>query len=237
MKPEQHAALRKPFDPKTIGKLPKGGVQLDFVGHAAVTDRLLAVDPSWTWEPLALDEHGLPAYDKAGGLWIRMTVCGVTRLGYGDGPDPKQRIGDAIRNAAMRFGVALDLWSRQELESIDPNGGDAAAQPRTADAYRAKQDHKQLVKEALHDDKKAARGVPADDPWAGIPVAQPGAETDVAWFAGWQEAVAQAPDVGALRALWTQMNDQHKSGGLTDADRTEAEALVDEVKSTLAGAA
>lgn len=132
MTPEQSAALRKPFDAKTIGKLPKGGAQLDYVGHAAVTDRLLAVDPDWSWEPFATDEHGLPAY-QSGYLWIRLTVCGVTRIGVGDGPDPKQRIGDAIRNAAMRFGVALDLWSRQELEGTDPNGGDAlAGQPDVA---------------------------------------------------------------------------------------------------------
>lgn len=116
MTPEDSAALRKPFPPETVGKLPKAGVMLDYVGHAAITDRLLAVDPAWTWEPVAFDEHGLPAYDKAGGLWIRLTVAGVTRLGYGDGPDPKQRIGDALRNAAMRFGVALDLWSKEELE-------------------------------------------------------------------------------------------------------------------------
>lgn len=109
--------LRKPFDAKVIGKIPKGGVQLDYVGHAAVTDRLLSVDPTWTWEPVALDERGLPQYDNAGGLWIKLTVGGVTRLGYGDGPDPKQRIGDALRNAAMRFGVALDLWTKDELES------------------------------------------------------------------------------------------------------------------------
>lgn len=130
MTPEQRDHLRKPFDPKSIGKLPKGGAQLDFVGHAAVTDRLLAIDPDWSWEPFAVDERGLPQYDNAGGLWIRLTICGVTRLGYGDGPNPKERIGDALRNAAMRFGVALDLWSRQELEGIDPNGGDAAAPAR-----------------------------------------------------------------------------------------------------------
>lgn len=137
MTPEQNAALRKPFDPKSIGKLPKGGAQLDFVGHAAVTDRLLAVDAEWTWEPFATDEQGLPAYQN-GCLWIRLTVCGVTRVGVGDGPDPKQRIGDAIRNAAMRFGVALDLWSRQELQGVDPNGGDAAQRPRSAEQYRDK---------------------------------------------------------------------------------------------------
>ena len=116
-------ALRKPFPKAVIGKLPKQGTMLDYVGHAAVTDRLLTVDPHWSWEPVAWDEQGLPLYDRAGGLWIRLTVCGMTRLGYGDGPDPKQRIGDAIRNAAMRFGVALDLWTKGELESQDPNGG------------------------------------------------------------------------------------------------------------------
>lgn len=136
MTPEEAAALRAPFDPKTIGKLPKptrkdaargqchecGGyhglpaVHLDYVGHAATTDRLLAVDPSWTWEPLAIDEFGNPRPDAAGNLWIRLTVAGVTRIGVGDGSSMKERIGDAIRNAAMRFGVALDLWSKEELE-------------------------------------------------------------------------------------------------------------------------
>lgn len=108
-------ALRKPFPPESVGKLPKGGVMLDYVGHAAVTDRLLTVDPYWSWEPFALDEHGLPALDKAGNLWIKLTVCGVTRIGVGDGKNAKEVIGDAIRNAAMRFGVALDLWAKENL--------------------------------------------------------------------------------------------------------------------------
>lgn len=109
--------LRKPFPAEVVGKLPRGGITLDYVGHAAVTDRLLTIDPEWTWEPLALDERGLPVYDNGGGLWIKLTIGGVTRLGYGDGKNPKERIGDAIRNGAMRFGVALDLWSKDELES------------------------------------------------------------------------------------------------------------------------
>ncbi len=116
MTPEQAAELRKPFPKSAIGKLPKGGTQLDYVGHAAVTDRLLAIDPEWSWEPFALDEHGLPALDRAGNLWIRLTVAGTTRVGVGDGKNAKEIIGDALRNAAMRFGVALDLWSKEELE-------------------------------------------------------------------------------------------------------------------------
>lgn len=115
MTPEQALALRKPFPPESVGKLPKGGVMLDYVGHAAVTDRLLTVDPNWSWEPLATGPDGLPAFDRAGNLWIRLTICGVARLGVGDGKNAKEAIGDAIRNAAMRFGVALDLWAKENL--------------------------------------------------------------------------------------------------------------------------
>lgn len=94
-------------------------LHLDYVGHAEITDRLLQVDPQWTWEPLGHTSDGLPLFDANGGLWISLTVAGVTRLGYGDaegkkGPSAiKETIGDALRNAAMRFGVALDLWGAQ----------------------------------------------------------------------------------------------------------------------------
>lgn len=115
MTPEAATALRKPFPPESVGKLPKGGVMLDYVGHAAVTDRLLTVDPDWTWEPFAVGPDGLPLPDHEGNLWIRLTICGITRIGVGDGKNAKERIGDALRNAAMRFGVALDLWAKENL--------------------------------------------------------------------------------------------------------------------------
>lgn len=95
-------------------------IHIDYIGHAEATDRLLSVDPEWNWEPLAFDDEGLPHFTRDGdnnpvGLWIKLTVCGVTRLGVGtcnsSQTDPeKVLIGDALRNAAMRFGVALDLW-------------------------------------------------------------------------------------------------------------------------------
>lgn len=116
------AILRKPFPPEQVGQLPRGGIQLDYVGHADVTSRLLEADPEWNWQPVGTDEHGLPlfdtdAQDRPVGLWIRLTVGGVTRLGYGSCPSNqgdavKVLIGDALRNAAMRFGVALDLWAK-----------------------------------------------------------------------------------------------------------------------------
>lgn len=142
------AQLRAPFPAEKVGKLPKvtcgdcsakdrkcekhtkktckickawvstSHTHLDFVGHADVTDRLLKVDPEWNWEPLSLTDLGLPAMDGNNGMWIKLTVGGVTRLGYGDAGAKrganavKETIGDAIRNAAMRFGVALDMWMK-----------------------------------------------------------------------------------------------------------------------------
>jgi hypothetical protein len=120
------ARLREPFPPDAIHQLPRAGTQLDYVGHAQVTDRLLAVDPLWTWEPFALDAFGLPMIERDNGravMWLRLTVCGHTRPGVGivtpgDKPEvEKELISDGLRNAAMRFGVALDLWAKGHLES------------------------------------------------------------------------------------------------------------------------
>jgi hypothetical protein len=125
MKQEQQDALRAPFPKEQIQKLPTGGLQLDYVSHAWVTDRLLQVDSAWSWKPLAFTDAGLPAFDSNGGLWIELTVCGVTRYGYGEpqGRDKfdqtKGAIGNAIRNAAMRFGVALDLWAKEQPAPVE----------------------------------------------------------------------------------------------------------------------
>lgn len=156
--------LRRPFPDHQISKLPKesraqiderkanrnsainckvcGGwhhknaVHLDYVGHAALTDRLLDADLHWFWEPVAFDQHGLPALDRNGGLWIRLTVAGVTRLGYGSadgksgGDAVKELIGDALRNAAMRFGAALDLWHKGDLHAPEEAETDDKPRPQ-----------------------------------------------------------------------------------------------------------
>jgi hypothetical protein len=113
-------------DPRIVGKLPKGGIQLDFVGHADVTKMLIEIDPCWSWEPVAFDADGLPAYRVENGLahmagWL--TVHGVRRLGIGsvahNKPDLlKELASDFIRNAAMRFGICLSLWTKQEWDDI-----------------------------------------------------------------------------------------------------------------------
>lgn len=131
-KPTGLALLRVPFPAHQISKLPKGGIMLDYVGHAALTDRLLDADPSWNWEPVADPaSQGLPVCPS--GMWIRLTVCGVTRYGYGDagtkkgGDAIKELIGDALRNAAMRFGAALDLWHKGDLHVESEKADDEVA--------------------------------------------------------------------------------------------------------------
>jgi hypothetical protein len=124
-------------DPKIVGKLPKGGMQLDFVGHADVTKMLIEIDPEWTWEPTAFDANGLPAYRVENGMahmagWL--TILGVRRLGVGsvmhNKPDLlKELISDFIRNAAMRFGVCLALWTKQEWEDVSHTPSTSVAKP------------------------------------------------------------------------------------------------------------
>lgn len=136
--------LRVPFAARHISKLPKpykkdspkgkcgecGGyhglpaVHLDYVGHAALTDRLLDADPHWTWAPVP-DPITLGLPTSPGGMWITLTVCDVTRYGFGHpdgkvgGDAVKETIGDALRNAAMRFGAALDLWHKGQLHEAE----------------------------------------------------------------------------------------------------------------------
>lgn len=113
-------------DPKIVGKLPKGNTMLDFVGHADVTKMLIEIDPNWTWEPVAFDDQGLPAYRVENGYahmagWL--TIHGIRRLGIGSVQHNKQDLlkelcSDFIRNAAMRFGICLALWTKQEWDDL-----------------------------------------------------------------------------------------------------------------------
>jgi len=176
-KPTGLDLMRQPFPAHQISKLPKPTkkqtddvradfklgvrckmcgqwhhkdvVHLDYVGHAALTDRLLDCDAYWNWEPAAINESGGPLMDSNGGMWIRLTVCDVSRLGYGSadgksgGDAVKEVIGDALRNAAMRFGAALDLWHKGDLHVTDdeptkkpPQDKQASKPPATDESER-----------------------------------------------------------------------------------------------------
>lgn len=127
---ERDAALRNLvaewWDPpaELIATLPRGNIQLKYLGHSDTSRALTECDPGWTWEPMGWDDHGQPRLvtndqGQPIGLWGWLTVCGVRRPMYGSvmpgkGEAVKELIGDAIRNGAMRFGVAGALWSKAD---------------------------------------------------------------------------------------------------------------------------
>jgi len=142
-----------------IATLPKGGISLKYLGHSDTSRALTECDPFWTWEPMSYTDDGQPflTLNDQGqpvGLWAWLTVCGCRRPCYGSvmpgkGDALKELIGDAIRNGAMRFGVAGALWSKADRAGSDekpskaprkkPEGNDTKEQGR--DVYEA------LVKE------------------------------------------------------------------------------------------
>lgn len=191
-------------DPKLVGKLPKGGITLDFVGHADVTKMLIEIDPEWTWEPAAFSADGLPAYRVENGMahmagWL--TLCGVRRLGVGsvmhNKPDLlKELVSDFLRNAAMRFGVCLSLWTKQEWE----DGPSVAPAPKPKSDGKVSADNIARFKKACVD--------------AGLDPAQ------VASNAGVSLDGLRDEDMPALRASFNDLKDF-----APDAPKTVEEAV------------
>lgn len=169
MNEEQRKALRARFGKKEIGKRPvitcpgcdsqtkctvhewlpcdtcgvtisTAHTHVDYIGQAHVRARLSKVDPDWSWEPMGITDEGLPAVDARGGLWIRLTVCGVTRIGYGvvergRHPNATEAINRAIRFTARdEFGVGLYLLEQQPrreqpAEPVGPHADAAEGAP------------------------------------------------------------------------------------------------------------
>ena len=110
-------------DPKIVNTIPRNGINLEFVGHAEITKILIDIDPLWSWQPAAWD-NGRPAIhvvNDVATMWATLTLCGKQMLGVGSAkstkPDlDKELVGDFLRNAAMRFGISLALWSKQDWD-------------------------------------------------------------------------------------------------------------------------
>lgn len=244
-KPTGLALLREPFPDNQISKLPKGTkaqnecpasekvncklcggwhhpriIHLDYVGHAALTDRLLDCDPEWNWEFQSVGQDGYPVIDKDGGFWIRLTVCGVTRLGYGDaqgktgGNAMKERIGDALRNAAMRFGAALDLWHKGELhiddeQELKPDYAESLISAKTlqelGESWQKVPPHVKPDHAALKDVLKAKLTPKTSD------------TTD------WANLIANADSLDALTAIYMSMSQEQQDQYNVDVDFRSSE--------------
>lgn len=115
-------------------------VHLSYVGHAGITTRLNEVvgPHGWSWEPLAWtpDPEGCRTPWLGREFWIVLTILGVPKYGVGDdfNGSAKQAISDALRNAAMRFGIATYLWSKSDkAANLITSGGHPDAAPPPPD--------------------------------------------------------------------------------------------------------
>lgn len=116
---ELQKVLTRPFPAdKVKQKRGQGNRTMSYISHGLVTERLNEADPNWSSEILTehiyKDQHGVP---HCAGVTISLTVHGVTRVEAG-GPqrqdgftnEIKNAYSDALKRAAMRFGVALEMW-------------------------------------------------------------------------------------------------------------------------------
>lgn len=127
-------------DPKIVGTIPRNGINLAYVSHADITRILIEIDPLWSWQPVAW-ENGRPAIHVENGtatMWATLTLLGKSMLGVGsvraDKQDhEKELVGDFLRNASMRFGIALSLWSKQDWSDNTTITSLPAAQAKRAE--------------------------------------------------------------------------------------------------------
>jgi len=152
-------------DPRIVGTIPRNGINLAYVSHAEITRILIEIDPMWNWQPVAWVD-GRPAIHEANGvstMWATLTLLGKSLVGVGsvraDKPDlDKELVGDFLRNAAMRFGICLSLWSKQDWEVKGNVGSISTVQPRMAEqveqsknAHPANVQPKNSISDALND--------------------------------------------------------------------------------------
>lgn len=125
-------------------------IHLDYMGHADVTEALIKIDPFWTWRPAAINQSSggpaiVPSLGKAGMMvmWAYLTILGKEMLCVGTAQQSKEElekelIGDMIRNGALRFGIAVRLWSKADHEDVKDTpepiaaGGSMPATPNVA---------------------------------------------------------------------------------------------------------
>jgi len=104
-------------------------IHLDYLGHSDTCLIIARADPFWEWRPKGgFDDGGVPLFIRGGNgypfqMWIDLEILGFVRPGIGTveqgkGDPEKELIGDAIRNAAMRFGIGADLWSKAGHQGV-----------------------------------------------------------------------------------------------------------------------
>ena len=109
--------LSKPFDKNTLGfkiqatnREKTKALLVPYLQHTDVYGRLEEVDPAWHCETIALFRE---QNDKEPGSYfcrMKLTVLGISRENVGEGDDPKGAYSDALKRAAVLFGIGRYLY-------------------------------------------------------------------------------------------------------------------------------
>lgn len=104
-KAQSFLGMKKGSDNKPDPKTAKGALIVAHINARLVVERLNLLTPEWEdhFEPL---QHGMRC---------DLTVCGVSRSGYGIGRDLKAAESDALKRAAVKFGVGVSLYAMQSV--------------------------------------------------------------------------------------------------------------------------
>jgi len=137
--------LERPFPPEKVKqKRGQGNRQMSYISHGLVTERLNDADQNWESRTMATHIYtGADGMPHCAGVEIELTVDGVSRVEAG-GPqrqdgfanEIKNSYSDALKRAAMRFGVALEMWE----SLLDAEGDEDYADPMPPERPQRPQD-------------------------------------------------------------------------------------------------
>lgn len=119
--------LRRPFTPAAVkwkvqaefgGADPHTALIVGYVDARLVTERLNLVCPGDWYEGDAKNPTLAPFQPvdwSRGAMLCRLTVCGVTRQDIGFGKDAKALVSDALKRAAVKFGIAVSVYATPQV--------------------------------------------------------------------------------------------------------------------------
>lgn len=129
--------LRRPMTPAAVrwkvqthlGAQPNpwGALIVPYIDQRLVTGRLLTVCPGAWYEGVPDPEHPdrpdprvapfeLVDWGRGGAMLCRLTVCRLTHVDVGLGRDGKAMVSDALKRAAVKFGIGAFLYAVPKVQ-------------------------------------------------------------------------------------------------------------------------
>lgn len=121
-----------------------------YIDAQFVRDRLDSVVPG-EWQLQLELLPSLPSVEEPVAFKARLTICGVSREDVGTGTDYKNASTDAFKRAAVRFGIAHELYTDYEVLSVQVSDDSKFAKPveDPADVFARKQRKQQPAPRAV----------------------------------------------------------------------------------------